>query len=189
MVRAREERRRHRIRLSVGGDLVLASAGWQDYALSDGSDLLPLDADAATSLPPSLSLGALGMLSAARLDAARSQIASVRAAAEAEAAQLAAIAALRTLLNFFLQKEIDSFARRFPLKPLVVLPSSFHLHAADVARVFMARIEAAYVYARDPHSIEVLDESGHQVDVRELSRLARFALDRMRALPGPTARD
>ena len=53
---------------------------------------------------------------------------------------------------------IDSFARRFPLKPLVVLPSSFHLHAADVARVFMARIEAAYVYARDPHSIEVLDE-------------------------------
>ena len=53
---------------------------------------------------------------------------------------------------------IDSFARRFPLKPLVVLPSSFHLHAADVARVFMARIEAAYVYARDPHSIEVLEE-------------------------------
>lgn len=53
---------------------------------------------------------------------------------------------------------IESFARRFPLKPLVVLPSSFHLHAADVARVFMARIEAAYVYARDPHSIEVLDQ-------------------------------
>jgi hypothetical protein len=53
---------------------------------------------------------------------------------------------------------IDSFARRFPLKPLVVLPSSFHLHAADVARVFMARIEPAYVYARDPHSIEVLEE-------------------------------
>ena len=53
---------------------------------------------------------------------------------------------------------IDAFARRFPLKPLVVLPSSFHLHAADVARVFMARIEPAYVYARDPHSIEVLDE-------------------------------
>ena len=48
---------------------------------------------------------------------------------------------------------IDSFARRVPLKPLVVLPSSFHLHAADVARVFMARIEAAYVYALDPHSI------------------------------------
>lgn len=53
---------------------------------------------------------------------------------------------------------IDSFARKFPLKPLVVLPSSFHLHAADVARVFMARIEPAYVYARDPHSIEVLEE-------------------------------
>ena len=32
-------------------------------------------------------------------------------------------------------------------------------------------------------SIEVLDESGHQVDVRELSRLARFALDRMRVHP------
>jgi hypothetical protein len=53
---------------------------------------------------------------------------------------------------------IDSFARRFPLKPLVVLPSSFHLHAADVARVFMARIEPASVYARDSHSIEVLEE-------------------------------
>ena len=53
---------------------------------------------------------------------------------------------------------IDSFARRFPVKPLVVLPSSFHLHAADVARVFMARIEPAYVYARDAHSIEVLEE-------------------------------
>ena len=53
---------------------------------------------------------------------------------------------------------IDAFARRFPLKPLVVLPSSFHLHAADVARVFMARIEPAYVYARDAHSIEVLEE-------------------------------
>lgn len=43
------------------GDLVLASAGWQDYALSDGSNLLPLDGDMAPSLPPSLSLGALGM--------------------------------------------------------------------------------------------------------------------------------
>ena len=32
-------------------------------------------------------------------------------------------------------------------------------------------------------SIEVLDESGHQVDVRELSRLARFAMDRMRVHP------
>ena len=53
---------------------------------------------------------------------------------------------------------IDAFARKFPLKPLVVLPSSFHLHAADVARVFMARIEPAYVYARDAHSIEVLEE-------------------------------
>jgi exopolysaccharide biosynthesis predicted pyruvyltransferase EpsI len=53
---------------------------------------------------------------------------------------------------------IDALSRRFPTKPLVVLPSSFHLHAADVARVFMARIEAAYVYARDAHSIEVLEE-------------------------------
>ena len=52
---------------------------------------------------------------------------------------------------------IESFARRFPVKPLVVLPSSFHLHAADVARVFMSRIEPAFVYARDPHSIEILD--------------------------------
>jgi probable rRNA maturation factor len=32
-------------------------------------------------------------------------------------------------------------------------------------------------------SIEVLDESGRDVDVRELSRLARFALDRMRVHP------
>ena len=32
-------------------------------------------------------------------------------------------------------------------------------------------------------SIEVLDESGHEVDVRELSRLARFAMDRMRVHP------
>jgi len=53
---------------------------------------------------------------------------------------------------------IDALSRKFPTKPLVVLPSSFHLHAADVARVFMARIEAAYVYARDAHSIEVLEE-------------------------------
>ena len=52
---------------------------------------------------------------------------------------------------------IDSFARKFPTKPLVVLPSSFHLHAADVARVFMARIEAAYVYAREQNSIDVLE--------------------------------
>ncbi len=32
-------------------------------------------------------------------------------------------------------------------------------------------------------SIEVLDESGQSVDVAELSRLARFALDRMRVHP------
>ncbi len=32
-------------------------------------------------------------------------------------------------------------------------------------------------------SIEVLDESGHEVEVRELSRLARFAMDRMRVHP------
>jgi NADPH-dependent curcumin reductase CurA len=39
------------------GELVLANAGWQDYALSDGSDLLPLrDTDR-----PSLALGGLGM--------------------------------------------------------------------------------------------------------------------------------
>lgn len=52
---------------------------------------------------------------------------------------------------------IESFARRYPIKPLIVLPSSFHLHAADVARVFMSRIEPAFVYAREPHSIEILD--------------------------------
>ena len=39
------------------GDLVLANAGWQDYSLSDGTDLLPLG-DMAR---PSLALGALGM--------------------------------------------------------------------------------------------------------------------------------
>jgi NADPH-dependent curcumin reductase len=39
------------------GQLVLANAGWQDYALSDGSDLMPLkDLDR-----PSLALGGLGM--------------------------------------------------------------------------------------------------------------------------------
>jgi probable rRNA maturation factor len=32
-------------------------------------------------------------------------------------------------------------------------------------------------------SIEVLDESGREVDVRELSQLARFAMDRMRVHP------
>jgi probable rRNA maturation factor len=32
-------------------------------------------------------------------------------------------------------------------------------------------------------SIEVLDESGRQVDVHELSRLARFTMDRMRVHP------
>jgi NADPH-dependent curcumin reductase len=39
------------------GDLVLASAGWQDYALSDGSDLLPL----GDTHNPSHALGGLGM--------------------------------------------------------------------------------------------------------------------------------
>lgn len=39
------------------GQLVLANAGWQDYALSDGAELLPLD-DLAQ---PSLALGGLGM--------------------------------------------------------------------------------------------------------------------------------
>lgn len=39
------------------GDLVLANAGWQDYALSDGTDLQLMD-DMAR---PSLALGALGM--------------------------------------------------------------------------------------------------------------------------------
>ncbi|HSE08657.1 MAG TPA: rRNA maturation RNase YbeY [Nocardioidaceae bacterium] len=32
-------------------------------------------------------------------------------------------------------------------------------------------------------SIEVLDESGREIDVRELSRLARFTMDRMRVHP------
>src|SRR3546814_1447845 len=39
------------------GDLVLANAGWQDYALSDGQDLLPL----GNMERPSLALGGLGM--------------------------------------------------------------------------------------------------------------------------------
>jgi len=39
------------------GDLVLANAGWQDYALSDGSDLLPL----GDISHPSHALGGLGM--------------------------------------------------------------------------------------------------------------------------------
>ncbi|MFC3550626.1 NADP-dependent oxidoreductase [Lysobacter cavernae] len=39
------------------GDLVLGSAGWQDFALSDGKDLAPLGEMAQ----PSLALGALGM--------------------------------------------------------------------------------------------------------------------------------
>ncbi|WKB55958.1 NADP-dependent oxidoreductase [Eleftheria terrae] len=39
------------------GELVLANAGWQDFALSNGSDLLPLD----DLEPPSLALGGLGM--------------------------------------------------------------------------------------------------------------------------------
>ena len=39
------------------GDLVLSNAGWQDYALSDGKDLMPLG-----EMPhPSLALGGLGM--------------------------------------------------------------------------------------------------------------------------------
>jgi NADPH-dependent curcumin reductase len=40
------------------GDLVTAYAGWQDYALSNGSDLLKLDPRIAQ---PSLALGVLGM--------------------------------------------------------------------------------------------------------------------------------
>ncbi len=40
------------------GDIVLANAGWQDYALSDGSDLRKLDPDAA---PVSYALGVMGM--------------------------------------------------------------------------------------------------------------------------------
>ncbi|MDH0863446.1 NADP-dependent oxidoreductase [Mitsuaria sp. GD03876] len=39
------------------GDLVLSYAGWQDYALSDGADLLPL----GDMTRPSLALGAAGM--------------------------------------------------------------------------------------------------------------------------------
>jgi NADPH-dependent curcumin reductase len=39
------------------GDLVLGNAGWQDYALSDGTDLGPLGEIAQ----PSLALGVLGM--------------------------------------------------------------------------------------------------------------------------------
>ena len=39
------------------GDLVLANAGWQDYAVSDGSDLTAL----GNMARPSLALGALGM--------------------------------------------------------------------------------------------------------------------------------
>jgi len=39
------------------GDLVLGNAGWQDYALSDGQDLVPLGEMAQ----PSLALGGLGM--------------------------------------------------------------------------------------------------------------------------------
>jgi len=40
------------------GDLVLAYAGWQDYALSDGSGVIKLDPDMAE---PSMALGVLGM--------------------------------------------------------------------------------------------------------------------------------
>jgi NADPH-dependent curcumin reductase len=39
------------------GELVLANAGWQDYALSNGDDLLPL----GDMAQPSLALGGLGM--------------------------------------------------------------------------------------------------------------------------------
>jgi NADPH-dependent curcumin reductase CurA len=39
------------------GDLVLGNAGWQDYALSDGRDLVPL----GDMQQPSLALGGLGM--------------------------------------------------------------------------------------------------------------------------------
>ncbi|MCM5682368.1 NADP-dependent oxidoreductase [Schlegelella sp. S2-27] len=41
----------------AAGELVLANAGWQDYALSDGADLLPL----GDMAQPSLALGGLGM--------------------------------------------------------------------------------------------------------------------------------
>lgn len=41
----------------AAGQLVLANAGWQDYALSDGADLMPL----ADPDHPSLALGGLGM--------------------------------------------------------------------------------------------------------------------------------
>ncbi|HEJ2439929.1 TPA: NADP-dependent oxidoreductase [Burkholderia multivorans] len=40
------------------GDLVVAAGGWQDYALSDGSDLIPLGRDFPD---PSRALGVLGM--------------------------------------------------------------------------------------------------------------------------------
>ncbi|MDN7944353.1 NADP-dependent oxidoreductase [Burkholderia multivorans] len=40
------------------GDLVVAASGWQDYALSDGSDLIPLGRDFPH---PSRALGVLGM--------------------------------------------------------------------------------------------------------------------------------
>ena len=40
------------------GDLVLASSGWQEYALSDGTDLVRLDARMSR---PSTALGVLGM--------------------------------------------------------------------------------------------------------------------------------
>jgi NADPH-dependent curcumin reductase CurA len=40
-----------------GGELVLANGGWQDYSVSDGTDLTPL----GSMKRPSLALGALGM--------------------------------------------------------------------------------------------------------------------------------
>lgn len=40
------------------GDLVLGNSGWQDYALSDGNGLMPLD---SAQPHPSRALGVLGM--------------------------------------------------------------------------------------------------------------------------------
>ncbi len=42
----------------TAGDLVLANVGWQDYGLSDGSDLVRID---AATPRPSYALGVLGM--------------------------------------------------------------------------------------------------------------------------------
>lgn len=62
--RRRDGRRHDRPRRGVEpagvprGDLVVAAGGWQDYALSDGSDLIPLGRDFPH---PSRALGVLGM--------------------------------------------------------------------------------------------------------------------------------